>query len=221
MGAGFENVVETLFGSDAAQHLRKNLHEHGKYRPDEEWAKDIILMDVEMREAGQREAYLRGEVEALEDQARTGDLTDNEKVQIEKWRREIEDLARQYWHLEREFYRREASCPSGPMLRGYQAWRKNPDGYLKNKFLRLDCAGRGGCCGRGCGCCGNKRFAGGREIRRGHCTVECGCCRRARGFEMSDDDKSRFKKLFDDCDIKVNQSYSNALKLAYIFGLSE
>ncbi|GES59452.1 hypothetical protein ATEIFO6365_0003073200 [Aspergillus terreus] len=225
MGSAFENLVEKVFGTKCTQRLRQCLHNHDlseRHKEDDRWAKDMILMDVELRETGQREAYLREEVKRLEAQAQQTELSTEEKAQMEKWQAEIEELARQYWHLEREFYRREASCPPGPMLRAYQSGRqRGPDWFLPNKFLRTDCVGRGGCCGRNCGCCERKRFAGGREIRMGHCTVECGCCRRVRGFDLNHEDKTRFKKLFDDADVQVNRSYSNDLKLAYIFGRSK
>lgn len=224
MASVFERIVEKIAGENAAQHVRRHLLRHGhgtKYVLDADWARDIVMMDIALREVGQREIYLREEAAALRARAHANgdDLTSTERSQLEKWAYEIEELARQYWHQEREFYRREASCPDGPIKRGFLTWRKNPDWYLENEFLRYDCAGRGGCCGRSCGCCEKPRHAD-REIRMGHCTVECGCCRRTRGFELSHEDKNKFKKLFD-CEVQENASYINSLKLAYIFGLSK
>lgn len=54
--------------------------------------------------------------------------------------------------------------------------------------IRFDCANRGGCCGRDCGCCERPRSdskAG--KQRFGHCTTACGCFKRFRGFEIKRD----------------------------------
>ncbi|KAE8362326.1 hypothetical protein BDV27DRAFT_131705 [Aspergillus caelatus] len=172
-------------------------------------------MDTQLREIGQREIYLREEIKVLTS-ADQQPQTSEQRAQLAKWQMELEDLARKYWHLEREFYRREASVSPGPLQRAYATWRSNPEWYLLG-HLRDDCAGRGGCCGRSCGCCERARDTE-KRIRLGHCTIECGCCRRARGFDLNHEDRVRYQKLFD-CDLKENEALWDSLKLAYVFGL--
>ncbi|KAF9890897.1 hypothetical protein FE257_005473 [Aspergillus nanangensis] len=216
-----EYLVSKFLGQEAAQSFRRRRFMRGateKYKDDAAWARDMITMHMELCEMSQREGYLRQEARELQERAANSaeGLTTSQQSQLEKWLGEIEQLARQYWIREREFYRREVSAPSGPVLRGYLSWRENPRWYMLSKTLTRDCAGRGGCCGRACGCCDKDRMAG-RKVRKGHCTVECGCCRRVWGFEMSYEDKTRYKKLYD-VHMKENEAYVNRLKMAYIFG---
>ncbi|KAE8350296.1 hypothetical protein BDV28DRAFT_43479 [Aspergillus coremiiformis] len=218
MATKLENALVKLGKQTWAQHLRHIQHLHGpqKTKSDPDWPKDIILMDTQLREIGQREIYLREEIKALVSQEQEAPLSTEQRAQLAKWQMELDDLARKYWHLEREFYRREASVPAGPLQRAYVAWKKNPEWYLVG-YLRNDCAGRGGCCGRSCGCCERPRDTE-KRIRWGHCTIECGCCRRARGFDLTHEDRVRYQKLFD-CDLKENEALWQSLKLAYVFGL--
>ena len=217
MTSKLEKLLIKLGKPTWAQHIRHVQHAHGpqKSKIDPEWAKDIIKMDTQLREIGQREIYLREEIKVLTSTDQQP-LTSEQRAQLAKWQIELGDLARKYWHLEREFYRREASVPPGPLQRAYATWRSNPEWYLLG-YLRDDCAGRGGCCGRSCGCCERARDTE-KRIRLGHCTIECGCCRRARGFDLNHEDRVRYQKLFD-CDLKENEALWDSLKLAYVFGL--
>ncbi|KAE8146676.1 hypothetical protein BDV25DRAFT_169679 [Aspergillus avenaceus] len=211
MTSKFENLLIKLGKQRWAQHLRRT--QLSANDTSTAWAKDIITMDTRLRELSQRLLYIREEHKAL---LESDDLEAEEQLQVIQWQTELEDLARRYWHLEREFYRREASCPEGPLRRAYVTWKGNPEWYM-SRYLRDDCAGRGGCCGRACGCCGRPRDAEGR-VRLGHCTIECGCCRRVRGFDLTAEDKVRYQKLFD-CGLKENEVLSDAMVLAYVFGL--
>ncbi|OGM43050.1 hypothetical protein ABOM_009190 [Aspergillus bombycis] len=118
MTSKFEKLLIKLGKPTWAQHLRHVQHAHGpqKNQIDPDWAKDIIKMDSHLREIGQREIYLREEIKALTSDDRAP-LSTEQRAQLAKWQMELEDLARKYWHLEREFYRREASVPPGPLQR--------------------------------------------------------------------------------------------------------
>ncbi|KAJ5489477.1 hypothetical protein N7539_004367 [Penicillium diatomitis] len=61
--------------------------------------------------------------------------------------------------------------------------RNDPMWYMKESLVK-DCADRGGCCGRNCGCC-ELRARHTYETGIGHCTVECSCCFEFRGFAPS------------------------------------
>ncbi|KJK65431.1 hypothetical protein P875_00010279 [Aspergillus parasiticus SU-1] len=138
MTSKFEKLLIKLGKPTWAQHLRHTQHTHGpqKTKIDPEWAKDIIKMDTHLREIGQREIYLQEEIKALTSLDH-GPLSTEQRAQLAKWEMELEDLARKYWHLEREFYRREASVPPGPLQRAYATWRSNPEWYLLG-YLRDD-----------------------------------------------------------------------------------
>lgn len=97
-------------------------------------------------------------------------------------------LAEKWW------YYRSGLEPCGQM-RGFELWRSHPQWYMHSELVK-DCAGRQGCCSRGCGCCLNRKIDASRALGRGHCTMECGCCAKARGFELSKSDKAASKKLF-------------------------
>ncbi|KAF7590452.1 hypothetical protein BBP40_002856 [Aspergillus hancockii] len=200
-----------------AQHLRHIQHTHFPKRTpqDTEWPKDIIIMDTRLRELGQREIYLREQLFSLTENTTNDPPNPSDQAQLTALQTELSDLARRYWHLEREFYRREASVPAGPLARAYKTCTADERWYLLG-YLRYDCAGRGGCCGRGCGCCEKARNTE-KRVRLGHCTIECGCCRRARGFELTSEDQVRYQKLFD-CNLKENEGLAGALVRAYVFG---
>lgn len=51
------------------------------------------------------------------------------------------------------------------------------------KELFDDCAGQGGCCSRGCGCCSQRQLSK-KEKARDHCTAEYWCCSNRRSFEL-------------------------------------
>lgn len=80
-------------------------------------------------------------------------------------------------------------------LRAFKLWRSHPQWYM-HRALVEECAGRQGCCARGCGCCLNRKMLPSRSLGVGHCTLECACCRRARGFEVSPTDKKLLKEQF-------------------------
>lgn len=83
----------------------------------------------------------------------------------------------------------------GIQSRGFDLWRSHPRWYMHRELIK-HCAGRQGCCARGCGCCVDRKIDPSRRLGVGHCTLECGCCRRARGFEVSEEDKKSLKEEF-------------------------
>lgn len=62
--------------------------------------------------------------------------------------------------------------------------KENPKWYMQKEPTR-DCAGRGGCCGRGCGCCEKRESTPGGNMGVGHCTTGCGCCSNFWGYELT------------------------------------
>ncbi|CRL28119.1 unnamed protein product [Penicillium camemberti] len=135
---------------------------------------DFLDLEIGLREIAQREISLLEQSEQ-----------DPTKV-----KEELKTTEKEYKRLEHE-WSMIRDCFDGPLGRAFQYWRSNPRWYM-HRVLREDCAGRGGCCGRDCGCCLHRKLNETRRRAVGHCTVECGCCEKARGFELSEDDKKYF-----------------------------
>ncbi|OQE24826.1 hypothetical protein PENFLA_c009G00230 [Penicillium flavigenum] len=159
--------------------LQRWRYERHVYEQDLDEAEDRLaeFLDVEtgLREISQREICL-------------GEQFKQDPTRLDE---EIKITNREYKRLEHEWRMIRDSFSDGPLVRGFELWRGDPKWYM-HRVLREDCAGRGGCCGRECGCCLNRNFFWGRERAAGHCTVECGCCQKARGFELSEDEKKKF-----------------------------
>lgn len=180
------------------------------------WCQNVIKADIEMRRIVQREIYLKEEVQALQ-KALTLSLPSEEKA-VQKYilgtyGEELRDLNDQYLRHVKGTWKQDVGGPTAALKRAFKAWRQDPDWYLC-EWLRQDCAGRGGCCARDCGCCGKARDTH-REQNRGHCTGTCGCCIRTCG----DGKKCRVKDLALKIDNPV-KIHSHRYELAYIWGLS-
>ncbi|CRL29563.1 unnamed protein product [Penicillium camemberti] len=65
--------------------------------------------------------------------------------------------------------------------------------YWHQEELIEDCAGRGGCCRRGCGCCEKREPTPGRNMGVGHCTTGCGCSLSFRGCELTRIEKDNIR----------------------------
>jgi hypothetical protein len=82
-----------------------------------------------------------------------------------------------------------------------------------HQVLVEDCARKQGCCSRGCGCCVDRPVHGNRQSAVGHCTLECKCCRKARGFELAQEEQTEIYG-------KVETGHANEhMQLASIWGL--
>jgi hypothetical protein len=111
---------------------------------DRDWFKDLIKEDIRMRWIVQRIAWMHSE------------FPDNLP-----WSR-LTPLHRAYWESHRRRWALEDGIHSMTAARGFARQRKHPDWYLSEE-LREDCAGRGGCCGRSCGCCEKPRLVHGSD----------------------------------------------------------
>lgn len=100
-----------------------------------------------------------------------------------------------YWRLEQEWWQHYSSLVDGPQRRGFDLWRSNPKWYMHSTLVE-DCAGRNGCCARGCGCCSRREPTSKRPRGVGHCTLECACCKEARGFDLSREEKEELKERY-------------------------
>ena len=106
----------------------------------------------------------------------------------------LRTLNTQYWLLAQKWWYFRSDLED-LQLRAFKLWRSHPRWYLHSSLVE-ECAGRQGCCARGCGCCQNRKLPSSRSLGVGHCTFECACCRKARGFEVPASDKKLIKERF-------------------------
>ena len=185
-----------------------------------QWAHRAVVLDIEARWIVQREAYLQEEARALSKSLMLSEDREQSSPELQECENELEQLNNLYWKYTRLNGALEGDIPSGPFSVAFRQHRKDPDWYL-SEYLRADCVRRGGCCGRGCGCCekdrGNKR----QLWKRGHCTSACGCCVRT---QKSQEDVSvtmqKDMEYFPFDIVALPTPYSERMYQAYIWGLT-
>lgn len=211
-----ENRLEKRGQHELAQWLRFKQYLWWETRPEDfwKWSQTLIETDIRLREIVQREMLLREEYDRL-----AGAPVRN-SVELYVYNSELVLLHEQYWRLERVYNVLEGSCPSEPARRAYFSARRDPRWHLSNAWLRRECALRGGCCGRKCGCC-EKPPPSSRLKGWGHCTAQCKCCYRARGFAVHSADRELCQPKFriGALDGLKWDPYSLALHTAYVWGL--
>lgn len=157
---------------------------------------DIFQAEHDLRMLVQREEALERKVKALVKTASIDDKLD--QTQLEEIKTELQGLQPKITMHEYYLYRAEGELsPAFGSL--YTKLRLNPKWFMRPGMVS-DCANRGGCCSRGCGCC-ERRLLGNREKGVGHCTTECSCCENFRGFALPDADK---KYISDDLITRLN-----------------
>lgn len=197
-----------------AQKIRRYLHyRDGRTHHVYKWAQRVITTEIQLCATSQREVFLKEEIGKLDMSS-----TEYDQKQLHKWAKELELLDKRFWRLERILYGAESRGEKGPAKDAYLSLRQKPGWHLKSKWLREDCAKRGGCCGRQCKCCENPpdsyRIKG-----WGHCTIECACCYRRRGFKLEDEkDQKLFQPKFDVSSLPMTE-YSVSIFRAYIWAL--
>lgn len=178
------------------------------------------MLDIRRRETAQREASLIDKCrQATEPITKDDDIhlqQEKDRQNLDQWNKELNTLNQEYWSIERLIYIQDTRCPSRPLKRAYTSFRKKPQWYLFH-WLCEDCASRGGCCGRACGCCIQSRRVF-RPNGHGHCTKFCDCCIRARGFELDEKQQDLCQPTFDLKTEPLNR-YTLSLIYAYVFGV--
>ncbi|KAJ5601146.1 hypothetical protein N7510_010680 [Penicillium lagena] len=145
----------------------------------------LLGIEVALRENTQHEVALLEKIKQI---------ADHSAPLVQELQDEVSKFAKEYWFLERQWWETKASFKDSTLTRGMDLWRSHPKWYM-HRVLREDCVGRGGCCGRNCGCCSNRQNIL-RKFAIGHCTVECSCCERARGFELDPKQKAQIQETF-------------------------
>ncbi|OJJ81596.1 uncharacterized protein ASPGLDRAFT_1497696 [Aspergillus glaucus CBS 516.65] len=212
MYAQLAQVVRWLiFGNGSDSNQKKGLA----------WSRSIIVMDIGRRRIVQREIYVQEEMKALQKSLHGDSEGATETSQLSAYEKELENLNNEYWSLNRDLGQFESAIPAGALSKAFKSWRADPDWYLC-QWLREDCARRGGCCGRDCGCC-EKARATNRRWNRGHCTGVCGCCVRTQGCtdrDVTSTESEEEDYPYDADDLFARSQYEDRFDRAYIWGLS-
>ncbi|OJJ87384.1 uncharacterized protein ASPGLDRAFT_23400 [Aspergillus glaucus CBS 516.65] len=232
-----ESKLDDASHLEITQFIRFALFDEEDDYNDMDWCSRIIKADIKARWIVQREIYLNEEVQALYKSlsllppntdaavSAAAAAAAEAESQLNAHEKELRYLNYVYWAHKRHIWLLEAGTPVSAAGRAYEARRKHiPDWYL-SEWLRRDCAGRGGCCGRGCECCERARNTRDREWSHGHCTSACGCCVRTRGRGRAREvlllgPEEDMDVLPDDCGVSEDCQglYVNRLMVAYIWG---
>ncbi|PLB50386.1 hypothetical protein P170DRAFT_143038 [Aspergillus steynii IBT 23096] len=103
--------------------------------------------------------------------------------ELEALQPKIEDERRKVFKAKTNIVDLFLLIPDENFRRSVETTRRNNPDWSLSEWLRSYCAGKGGCCGRTCGCCEGPRH--GIETKGfGHCTSACVCCEQARGFHI-------------------------------------
>lgn len=199
-----------------------------------EWSQKAVVADIQGRWIVQRKEYVQEEFQASHKSMALYSTSPEDKEmamktsQLSTYEEELQQLEKQLWDHARLCWKLEARMTSGSHEMAFRAYRKDSNWYLC-AWLRQDCTGRGGFCGRECGCCERPRAAttttSSRRYKwnRGHCTSACGCCIRTRGGIDIGHDKEKGSDMEDfpfDIAAANPTTYSWKIYRAYISGLS-
>ncbi|KAJ5093076.1 hypothetical protein N7456_008937 [Penicillium angulare] len=154
---------------------------------DGDYSGRLLQAEDELLNNSQYEEALRKRLAGEENENTSG-----ENGPLQDLQKKVSEAERQTWILKRRLWALRSAAPDTIFTRGITLWRSNPKWFM-HRALCEDCAGKGGCCGRGCGCCA-KRLANG--VPAGHCTLECPCCESARGFELDETEKLELFNMF-------------------------
>ena len=182
------------------------------------WFFEVIRGDIKARWITQREIYLQEEVHSLHKSLSLSTDDEEASSRLKEYEEELESLKKQYMDHSRQLWCLEAGGPLAfqkPFQKAFQTCRRDPNWYLCT-WLREDCARRGGCCGRDCGCCEKARGNTHHRWNYGHCTGACGCCVRTHGCPPDSVESELPDVPGGD---SVMQGYCARMILAYIWGL--
>ncbi|KAH8433042.1 uncharacterized protein LDX57_010681 [Aspergillus melleus] len=196
------------------QHLLIGLSEEDiltfkKFLDEEYWLRLVV----------QKEAHYFEKLQKLQEEVRLEMDVKTKQIMTQRCdilEKGLEWASQNYFNASQRIHYFDCSTFDKPLNRAIKCLRENPKWYLSD-FLRWDCAGRGGCCGRLCGCCERSRSTV-RSSDLGHCTIACECCTTYQGFEL--EIKPGGEKV---ASINVmardNDSFSGRMMDAYVWGL--
>lgn len=140
----------------------------------------LIRAETHLRRQVQLEEHLHHKIKALQ-KLHTIDPDTKELGKVEE---ELHVVQSERAKKGYELYKLVFSLPDH-LKDAYDGLRRNPKWFMREGMVK-DCSARGGCCGRGCGCCEQRSLSD--ENGRGHCTVNCWCCSSNRKFQIQEAD---------------------------------
>lgn len=170
----------------------------------------VIAADTRLREIVQRKEALHKKLK----EAEKGPKIRADCMNSCRWEGELKSLCIEQRYQERWLSDAEDTIPRFIRLI-YYSIRKNPRWYLQKELVE-DCAVRGGCCGRACGCC-EERASPALQGRKGigHCTVQCACCSDVHKLDIIAGKKQKIAQDLDDAFKSRNPDYLLRITQAY------
>lgn len=181
--------------------------------------RDFLEVELALRECTQREVAAKRELETAYERLQQESLEESEEEknsEVEALEKNIENLGKEYWFLERKWWSERIGSLFVCLGEGITLWRNTPSWWMHERLV-MDCINRGGCCGRACNCCSDRRNIPGRLHARGHCTKWCHCCKEARGFELSSERLEELDSMFS----FSSSAYLDFYALSSLLGLVE
>lgn len=157
-----------------------------------DWVKDYVLADYWVACLVQKQIYILEELDSLRSLAMAdslielGDTDIRQETSSEALHHFEETLAvntERLWVMRQHRANVLTRHPAEYLILDFYIYRQKAE-----RFKRMLCMVRGGCCARDCGCCEEYRKPStGQGIigraTKAHCTERCGCCIRHRRFE--------------------------------------
>lgn len=150
---------------------------------------DLIRAELALRELSQLEETLLYRAVALQ----KATAIDSDRTQLEDTKQLLEKTQSHFPQSEHNLYRAETMLVPA-LKKAYDSLRRDAKWFMREEMVQ-DCSDQGGCCSRGCGCCGQRHLSK-RKKGRGHCTTECWCCISFRGFDLPVGEKVEIRNDF-------------------------
>lgn len=173
---------------------------------------ELLIAERDLRETTQYDELLHQRINGLEKSIAI-DTDEKLKIQLSQTYQQLEELRAQFFKHEHALYKAEAML-DGIVKDDYENLRRDQQWYMREELIK-DCAARGGCCSRGCGCCADRPTAKGQK-GRGHCTSNCVCCVGFQGFEFPEEQKDEIKMDFRDM-VQNKESKAYLIRMANCF----
>lgn len=133
---------------------------------------------------------------------------------MQKWEEELHHLQEGISFQQHRLYKCETFLPRQPLKQMYDSVRENPTCYCHPELVK-DCAERGGCCSRSCGCCQTRHLTTLSTKGIGHCTIGCSCCSEHRGANPSREERTGVNKIIESMLLSSNPTYLMKMIEAY------
>ncbi|CAG7926330.1 unnamed protein product [Penicillium olsonii] len=152
--------------------------------------RNLLTEDQNLRKQVQREERLHNQITALQ----KASAIESSTPELDEITKELQETQKTYARKEHALYK--AECLLHPVLKeAYIKLRRDATWFMREGLVQ-DCADRGGCCGRQCGCCAKRHLSTRRRRGEGHCTTECGCCISSRGYDLPKEEKDKISSEF-------------------------